>query len=815
MKILHPWLADYIDGPLPDPESTARSLTFAGLEVESIDWFGRSTGGIVVARVETVGPHPNAAKLSVCEVFDGDSHRKVVCGAPNVRAGMCAPFAGPGTRLVNGMEVGEREFRGVVSSGMLLSAAEIGLWDDASGLLDLGGERKPGTPLRDLPGFSGAVLDVSATPNRPDALSHIGVAREVTALTGTRLRMPETDLEENAKQTTEVAKVRIEDPERCGRYVARVIEGVSIGPSPAWLRARLAAAGIRPIYNVVDVTNYVLLEMGHPLHAFDLDLLDSATIIVRRANPDETLVTLDDVERRLDREDLVIADASSPVALAGVMGGQTSEVSPKTERILLESAWFEPIGIRRSARRHGLHSESSHRFERGADPAIPLLAADRAASLISRLAGGVVLGGALDVHPRPVTPQNVTLRFDRTCDVLGLRIEPEDQERALVGLGFRVVDRAPDRLLLEVPSFRTEMSREIDLIEEVARLHGYDAIPSTLPGRSPESSRPDEAGREEEVVSRVREAASAAGCREVVNYSFLSESDVSMGLDMKTLPEARPLRLSNPLTTEHSVMRTTMLASLLGNLRYNRRFQRSDLKLYEVGRVYLAGQGDLIEEPNRLAAVFSGRRAPLSWTQEGAVVDFYDVKGLVETILRRLGVNLAECQFEIDENGLPWLHPRSACRVVGPSGERLGWLGEVHPGVAAHFELAPGVMAVELEVDALTTISHLVPSYKTIPRFPAVYRDLAVVVGEDVNAEQIRRLIEAPLPEAEHIGARVVDATLFDMYTGPQVGEGKRSLAYAIRYQATDRTLTDTETSRMHLAIVARLENELGAALRV
>jgi phenylalanyl-tRNA synthetase beta chain len=820
MKIVYSWLADHVDGELPLPEALAERLTFGGLEVEGI-MRTPTHPGVVVGVVRRCEAHPDADRLTVCTVDDGSgATRQVVCGAPNVREGMRAPYAPPGIRLPGDLEIAEREVRGVASAGMLLSARELDLWDDHVGLLDLGPDAAAGAPLAEVLGLGDAVLEVSATPNRPDALSHVGVARDAAALLELGFSIPRADVVEGADAAGDAATIFIDDPVGCPRYVARVIEDVTIGPSPVWLAARLASAGIRPINNVVDVTNYVLLELGHPLHAFDLDRLGGATIRVRRAKGGEVMRTLDDVERRLEPDDLVIADAAVPVALAGVMGGGDSEVTGKTRRILLESAYFEPVGVRRTARRHGLHTEASHRFERGADPNVVRLAADRAAALIAELCGGRVRKGAIDVHPAPAEAGRVTLRFARTDAVLGMPVPPRTQVAILERLGFRCLSEDAGEGTFEVPTFRTEMTREVDLIEEVARIHGYDAIPATLPARRPEPEPEAEAPAAHvgAVVGRLREAAAAAGCREVVNYSFLSEDEVRavLAADESDVDrrEGRLLRISNPLSAEQSVMRTTVLVSLLSNLRHNRRFQRGDLALYEIGRVYLADPGGLVHEPTRFAAIFSGRRAPVAWTTGDEKVDFYDAKGLVEAALARAGLHSRDVRFVPSAAALPWLHPGSACRVETVDGKDLGWLGEVHPLVAERLDVPRGVMAVELEVDAIAGVARLVPEYAGVPRFPAVLRDLAVVVDAGLPADRVRAALEAPLPEAESAGIRVVEATLFDVFTGPQVGEGKRSLAWAIRYQAEDRTLTETEAAGVQEALVTRLERDLGARLR-
>ena len=702
MRISYAWLTEYLrGGEVPPPEALAEMLTLAGLEVEAVEPLGAGLAGVVVGEVEVCEAHPDSDHLSICQVFDGTTRRQVICGAPNVRAGMRSAFAPPGTTLPGDFTIAVRTVRGVESAGMLCSSRELALSDEHEGILDLGRRAKVGVPLARHLGLEDTVLELGVTANRPDALSHVGVAREVAALTGLKLKPPRFTVAEKAGPVGEAASVAIEDPDRCARYVARVVEGVRIAPSPPWLVARLAAAGIRAINNVVDVTNFVLMELGQPLHAFDLDRLAGHRVGVRRARPGEKLRTLDDVERTLDADDLVIADGRDPIALAGVMGGGDSEVTDGTTRLLIESAWFEPTGVRRTARRHGLHTEASHRFERGADLEVARLAADRAAALIARLGRGRVREGVLDVFPRPRAPREVTLRYGRTDAVLGVQIPPATQRAILTRLGFKAARKDRGAVVWEVPSFRTEMDREIDLIEEVGRIHGYDEVPATLPTREAKVSTMVGWDRSAEVEGRLRDVASAAGCLEAVNYSFVSEADVAAMIPSvpgapapADRPEAHPVRLANPLSAEQAVMRTTVLTSLLGNLRSNRRFRETDLLLYELGRAYLRDDAGRTREPSRFAAVLSGRRGARTWAAPEAEVDFYDAKGLVEAALARLSIEGA--RFDHDAAAAPWLHPRSACvvRVGGRSdGSRdvvLGWLGEVHPVVADAFELPGG-----------------------------------------------------------------------------------------------------------------------------
>jgi phenylalanyl-tRNA synthetase beta chain len=620
--------------------------------------------------------------------------------------------------------------------------------------------------------------------------------------------MPAPRLAEAGAPASQAAKVRIEAPEKCARYTARVIEGVKIGPSPAWIARRLEACGVRSISNVVDATNYVLLELGHPLHAFDLDKVAGHEIVVRTARPGEKLTTLDGKERALDAEDLLIADRDRGSALAGVMGGGDSEISAGTTRVLLESAWFQPGTVRRTSRRHGLKTEASYRFERGADPGMVVPAVDRCAALIAELAGGTVRPGIVDAHPREVRSPEVRLRWHRPAEVLGMDVARDEAHRILAGLGF--AERASDDqgATFQVPSWRVDVSVEEDLVEELVRTKGYDAIPETLPANAVATpAEPAEA----QAIGRVRAALEAAGFAEAVNFSFVSEKDLAP-LQGGGAPQGEPLGvvLRNPISAELGIMRTSLVPSLLRNAAANRRQRVDDVRLYEIARTYHPrAQGAPSDdapanEVLEVAGVLLGRRTPVGWANPGDPVDFYDAKAAVEAVLEGLGI--VGARFEVS-TARGWLHPRTSAVVRAPEqGGVLGELGELHPRVAAAFDLPRGVLAFRLSLAALVASARLVPRYGGIPRFPAVLRDLAVVVADDVQAEAVLAAVrEEPLVE---------EATLFDVYRGAPIPAGRKNLALAIRYRATDRTLTDADADGAHASIVKRLAQAFGAELR-
>lgn len=809
MKISLNWLADYVR--LPDPKELAARLTLAGLEVEGVSRPGEGLEGVVVAQVKAAVPHPNADKLQVTQIdAGGPSPLQVVCGAKNFKVGDKVPLATVGTTLPNGVSIQKAALRGVESAGMLCSAKELGLAEDASGLLILDPALEPGTPIAEALALNDTIFELNVTPNRPDALSHFGVARDVSVLTEAPLKLPEPALHESPAKAADQVKIRIEDPERCPRYAARVIDGVKIGPSPSWLVNRLKACGVRAINNVVDVTNYVLLETGHPLHGFDLERLAGAEIVVRRAKAGERLTTLDGKERTLDPDDLLICDRDQAQVLAGVMGGAHSEVTEKTTRVLLECAYFQPAGVRRAGKRHALHTESSHRFERGVDvQGIPYVL-DRAAELIAQLAGGQVLQGRVDVYPKPLSPREVTLRLGRVSKVLGTGIPDAEIERILTALGFHALANKNGVVTYRVPSFRLDVEREEDLIEEVARIRGFEKIPSVLPSSAPQL-KPVPVAIEAE--RRARAALAGAGFDEVVNYSFVSPKEQPW-FELRPLAEhgqpVRAILIKNPLSVEQSVMRTSLWQSLVENLTRNLRHQEDSVRLYEIGRVYLpdpeGGQGarPAATERLELAGVLWGRRAARSWTEKDAQVDFFDAKGAVETVLA--AVHAQGVSFHPAETAP--LHPRATAELRDREGRQVGWVGELHPRTTRALSLPEGVHVFSLSWEAVTATAELVPAYRGLSKFPATYRDLAVVVPRELRSEEVRQVIlEVGRPLVE-------DASVFDVYSGAPIPEGKKNLAYALSYRAGDRTLTDGEVNEAHGRIVEEVNRRVGAQLR-
>ncbi|MBR2979551.1 MAG: phenylalanine--tRNA ligase subunit beta [Myxococcaceae bacterium] len=815
MKISLNWLADYVDLP-ETTEELARRITLAGLEVEGTERLGEGLDGVVVAQIVESTPHPDAAKLSVNKVDAGEGALlQIVCGAHNYRVGDKVPLAKIGACLPGGVKIERARLRGIESFGMLCSARELGISEDHAGLLILDPALPVGQPIAEALGLKDTVFEINVTPNRGDCLSHIGVAREVAALTGRPLRLPAIDLDEASGPTVDaLLQVRIEAPERCRRYAARVVEGVKIGPSPLWMQNRLRAVGVRALSNAVDITNYVMFECGQPLHAFDFDKVEGGQIVVRLAREGERMVTLDGKERRLvGGDDLCICDAVAPSALAGVMGGGVSEISDSTARVLIESAWFEPGAIRRTARRHALHSESSHRFERGIDPDKLVFAQDRTAQLLARYAGATILPGRVDCCPRPHVTRRFTLHLDTPSRLLGMPLERAFVDKTLTGLGFGLTPNGESSVEVAVPSWRPDVEGEADCVEEVARTLGYDHIPSELP-RGVRSLPKSASGAALDAMARLRSALSAAGLDEVVNYSFVEAEALT-----HFTPSVAPIRLRNAIAADMSAMCTSRLPGLLTNLRHSLNRQVDAVRLYEIGRVYrpalsanlqnaaLADGFKVSDERQVLAGILFGPRVPMQWGAASEPVDFFDLKGAVEQAIGALNIDGVHFQ-NADKS---FLHPRSAAAILarGADGQQvaLGVMGELHPTVAEALDVPRGVFVFDLDLDALLAASRLIPRAHPIPRYPAMLRDLALVVDESTQAADI----EAAIRQAS---ALVESVTLFDLFRGQSVPEGKKSLAFAIRYRDRAQTLNDAAVNTAHQAILDALKNRFGAELR-
>ena len=798
MNVTLNWLKNYIDFEFSASELADR-LTMLGIEVESIKQPGAELAGVVVGSVSTIKPHPNADKLVLCQVDIGETEElQIVCGAPNVREGMHAPVATIGATLPIGLTIKRAKLRGETSQGMLCSEKELALSEDAAGLMELATDIPTGTPLATALGLDDTVFELEITPNRPDCLSLIGVAREIRAETGNPLKLPKVDFSEDGTDVQEATSVTIEAPDLCPRYAARVIRGVKVGQSPAWLQQRLESVGIGVINNIVDITNFVLMEYGQPLHAFDYHKLTENRIVVRCAMAGETLTTLDEVERELTSDMLVIADAEKPVALAGVMGGYDSEITEATCDVLLESAYFNPSSIRATAKAFGMSTEASYRFERGADPGIVLAALDRAAQLITELAGGTICKGSVDVYPGEQPLTEIQLRPLRVNFVLGTAIKPATMEEILTRLDLDVSDSG-SVYWVTVPTFRSDITREIDLIEEIARVYGYDNIPTTLPKGDIPVPAPDP---KVEVRRRVKQFLLASGMMEALNYSFSDPNS----FDKIRLAADNPIRnaipLQNPLSPEMSVLRTTLLPGLLDNAQRNRNHQIDTIALFEIGGVFIRNGGQ--QEPERVSGVLAGQVGDGVYSNPYRQPDFYDIKGLAEGILEVCGIS----DYTLQKTGAPTFHPgRNAAVMLGD--RQIGIFGEAHPVVLENYDLPYKAYLFDFDLEALVDAAIFAKRFEPISVYPKVERDLAIVVDKETLSDMPTELIY------KTGGEWVESVRLFDVYEGEQVPEGKKSLAYAIIYHSATETLTDKAVNALHDKIVKRLNQELGAELRM
>ena len=798
MNVTLNWLKNYIDFEL-SPSELADRLTMLGIEVESVKQLGAELEGVVVGSVGSIKPHPNADKLVLCQVDIGETEElQIVCGAPNVREGMLAPVATIGARLPIGLTIKRAKLRGETSHGMLCSEKELGLSEDAAGLMELPTDTPLGTPLSEALGLDDVVFELEITPNRPDCLSLIGVAREIRAETGNALKLPEIDFNEDGTDIQEITSVIIEAPDLCPRYAARVIRGVKVGQSPTWLQQRLESVGVGVINNIVDITNFVLMEYGQPLHAFDYHKLTESRIVVRRATVGENITTLDEIDRELTPDMLVIADAEKPVALAGIMGGYDSEITETTSDVLLESAYFNPSSVRATAKTLGVSTEASYRFERGADPGIVLAALDRAAQLIAELAGGSICKGTVDVYPGQQPLTQIQLRPERVNFILGTAIEATEMAQILSDLGFKIKANG-ENYQVTVPTFRSDITREIDLIEEIARVYGYDNIPTTLPKGDIPVPAPNPST---EVRKRIKHFLLAAGMMEAINYSFCAPNcfdKIRLNADD---PLRSPLKLQNPLSPEMSVLRTTLLPSLLENAQHNRNHQIDTIALFEIGSVFIGNGAQ--KEPERVTGVLAGQIGDGVYSNPYREPDFYDLKGLAEGILEVCGI----VDYTLEKTDASTFHPGRNAAVLS-SNKQIGIFGEAHPEVLENYDLPYKAYLFDFDLEALVDTAIFAKRFEPIPVYPKVERDLAIVVDKEVLSDMPTGLIYAT-------GGELVESVrLFDVYEGEQVPEGKKSLAYAITYHSATETLTDKAVNALHDKVVKRLNQELGAELRM
>jgi len=853
MKITLNWLKQYVDFDW-SPEELTERLTMLGLEAEGVHKIGGEFEGIVVAQILTRDPVPGSDKLSVCKVNDGKGERVIICGAQNHKPGDKVPLILPNFALPlkpgdkEPFVIKERKVFGITSHGMMCSPQELGLPDKVDGLLILPPDAHVGKPFAEYLGRAGGdvVYDLEITPNRPDWNSVIGIAREIAAVTGNKLKIPDCSgavsapsaVTDRRYSAADLVSVRIDAAELCPRYTARVVKGVKIGPSPDWLRTTLEKVGIRSINNVVDVTNFVMMEIGQPLHAFDYHLISRSrvcenadgsrssnppshdggykpTIVVRRAKAGEEFITLDGQKHQLTTENLLIADEEKGIALAGVMGGQNSEIKDNTADVLIESAYFSPTNIRRTSKALGLRTDASYRFERGADIDINDWASARCAQLILQTAGGQLAEGVVDAYPKPVEPKQITLRHHKVNELLGIAAKPEECEFYLGQLGLKAVGRKarpvgaggpPEPVTFQVPTFRVDLKREVDLIEEIARLHGVDKIPAAPPRGAIGANAFDSV---HDQIAEARRILTGLGLNEAQGQTLIANAECRM-------PNAELVALANPLSSDMDVLRPSLLPGLIHSLRHNVSHKNYAVALFEIGKVFAQGRDASPKRPDgsasrpcleerRVAIALTGQREPLFWSGEDrdAKFDAYDLKGLLEEFFEQFG--LRGMTFNRRAESTAFLF-ESATIQLGK--QTLGEFGQLSPVLAKEYDLRDAVLLAELNLDQLLTRRNPAKSFKPLPQFPAIRRDVAMIVPEATTHEAVLQVVKQIKP------ANLEAAELFDVFRGKNVPEGQKSLAYAFTYRAADKTLTDAEVNTAHEKLIEQFRQRLQAVVR-
>ena len=810
MQVSIKWLKDYVEIDEP-AEKIADRLTMAGVPVERIVRADEGLEKVITGRIEKITPHPDSDHLLVCQLNMGSAElTQIVTGASNVREGHIVPVATVGAVLPDGKKISKGKLRGIPSNGMMCSAGELaidteGLPDEqVNGIYILPSDTPVGVPAAQVLGLDDVILEFELTANRADCFSVIGIAREVAALTGKSLRMPTIEVKETAGvRAADLVSIHIDDKELCHRFSARVLRDVKVAPTPAWMVDRLRGAGIRSINNVVDVTNFVMLELGQPLHAYDYDRIAGHTLTARRARAGEQLHTLDDSNRIAVGDELVIADSEKPAGLAGIMGGLDSEVTDQTTTVVLEAASFHGPTIRRTARRIGLRSEASGRFERGVDETETIRAVTRAAQLLTEMDACTVAEGTIDVNPAPRVPTVLTFSARAVAERIGANIPGEWMASALRSLGFIVEEQGLETYRVVVPSWRGDVTLMEDISEEVARLYGFDNIASKMPSGAVLQGSVSEM---QAFVDTMRETLASLGMTEELSFSFTSVA----ALDKLCVPEDSVLRraipIMNPLMEEYPLVRTTLLTSILDNAARNVTRRNLDLRLFDIAPVFFPKAlpvTELVEEKCKVAGLLTGRRNPIAWDTDNAMVDFYDAKGVLEHFLSAIGVQ----KYTVERGEHFAMHPGKTA-FFKKGRDVIAVLGEIHPTVAANFGIGQSVYVFEMDAETLLRYRKKKAAIKPLPKYPASTRDLAILVDADLTTAEIERVI------AKKGGSYFRGATLFDVYEGKQVGEGKKSMAFHLHFQSDDKTLTDEEVDAAFAAILQAAEEQLHAQLR-
>lgn len=810
MQVSIKWLKDYIDFK-ETPEQIADKLTMAGVPVENIKDMGAGLEKVITGKIVQIEKHPNADKLSICTLDVGQAETIIiVTGATNVREGQIVPVAMIGAKLPNGLKISKGKLRGVASFGMLCSAAELNLdldslSDDAkSGIYILPKDTSVGIQVKDVLGLNDVILEFELTANRADCFSVLGIVREIAVLTGNSVKKPMLRLQEDGdKKANELISVKIEANNLCSRFSARVLQNVKVGKSPAWIKERIEAAGVRSINNVVDVTNFVMLEFGQPMHAYDYDMLAGHVLIARQANQGEKLTTLDNVKRELNPSMLVIADSVQPAGLGGVMGGLASEVTESTKTVVLEAAAFNGANIRRTARACGLHSEASGRFERGVDVINTVKALDRAAQLLEEMGACTVCPEIVDAYPGFELPSQVKFTSTQVNKHLGTTISSQVMVDILKRLEFEISSVKGEEITVTVPSWRNDVRCMSDIAEEISRIYGFNRIASTLPDGSMMQGGQSE---EQSFVDRVKDILVAAGMNEIISFSFTHPQT----FDKLNIPVDSQLRqaveIMNPITDEFPLLRTTAVSSVLETIARNLSRKNEDLKIFEIGSVFTPKALPLTELPIEklmLCGALTGKRTDIAWNQGKDTVDFYDAKGVIEVLFERLGIQ----KYTVQAGEHYAMHPgKTALFMKGK--EIIAYVGEVHPQVQAQMNITKKTYLFEMDIEKLMKYSALTCRYQSLPKYPAMSRDLALVVADDITASEVEKVI------VKNAGNLLNNICLFDVYTGEQVGKGQKSLAFSLQFQSAEKTLTDAEIDPYFESIIKALEEAFNAKLR-
>ncbi|MFO7667324.1 MAG: phenylalanine--tRNA ligase subunit beta [Desulfobacterales bacterium] len=802
MKVSLSWLKDYVNIEM-DVRDLASALTMAGLEVESVTNPFDYLGNVLVGRIVEIRPHPNAAKLKLCRVDTGNSIVQVVCGAPNIAENIFAPLALPGTVFPDGSILKTCDIRGQLSEGMLCSEKELELGDNKSGVMILSNTPKAGTKISEALSLSDFVLEIGLTPNRSDCLSVIGIAREIAAIQKLKVVYPDKRQPDRKNEILKHTSVKIEAPEHCPRYAAALVTNITVSESPFWLRKRLLSIGQRPINNIVDITNFVMMECGQPLHAFDFNRLAENRIVVRTAEKGETFVTLDQKERILDPEMLMICDGKKPVAIAGVMGGLNSEIGKSTKSVLIESAYFDPLSIRKTSKKLGLSTEASFRFERGLDPLGTVNALMRAAHLMTGIGNGKLIGGVIDENPIVHDVVSIELSISETGRLLGMELNSENIKSCLESIEFDVENIDEDTLKVIPPSFRVDITRSVDLIEEAARLYGYNSIPTTFPLMHAETTQPLKT-----LVLRnnIKNILAGLSFTETINYSFINELSCDQLRLNSNDTKRRHLHVINPINEEQGIMRTSLIPGLLETMRRNLSQQVRNLKLFETGNIFLSmGQDTLPEEVEMVAGLWTGDRYNSAWYAKETSCDFYDMKGIVEGLMS--GLNINNIRFTKMPFELCCYTKQGYTAQVTIEGRLIGIVGEVHSEVLRNFNLKQKAFIFELNCNTILDLAKMANRSRPLPKFPFTARDISIIISKDIEAMSI-------IEKLNGFGEKLIENTqLFDVFDGGPVPPGKRSVSVRIIYRSSEKTLEDNEVNGIHINITNRLLKELNASL--